>query len=461
MDKGLIRLVERYKDYWKYKIHYNLDTEDYVVKSSILYKVLNTLTYEEFMKIFWINKYCVTQLNDDNMRMIMNMATQKEIMKILKVFRRYIGYLNKPNMRQYRSSLMKAAWMIEEVNVSEIPRKLMIEMVHRSCRELHNGFNIFNYMKTIPLYVENYVIEKGLITNIYRFTIENQKRATTKDFRYLVYYYDYDENDDDDDDDDDDDHLKSSKNPRLKRIEELLEYAIENGEKDLIKKLCTEDICNSRGGREYMAGHFFNPLIFNNRNNFSQQVIMKCVTAYPNSLFYFNTGVNRKTREREYDQKLVDYAIELDGRVIRFVTENPSYEMCERAIKSNPESIVDIGNKEKYQERSRKINQQYQKEWKFLRNLAIELDPELIERRPILRSKETVELAKLYMRRRYMNKMFDLCVSLHELDLPDEILYEIFYSLYPDHTLILFELWNVTRIVKKQELRLHKFMHNQ
>jgi hypothetical protein len=454
MDKGLIRLVERYKDYWKYKIHYGRDAEDYVVKSSVLYKVLNTLTYEEFMKIFWINKYCITQLSDDNMRMIMNMATHKEIMKILKVFRRYIGYLNKPNMRQYRSSLMKAAWMIEEVNVSEIPRKLMIEMVHRSIRETH-GFNILNYMKTIPLYVENYVIEKGMMMNIYNFTIENQKRAVAKDFRYLVYYVDYGY----DEEDDDDDHLKSSKNPRLKRIEELLEYAIENGEKDLIKKLCTEDICNRRSIPEYRAGYFFSN--FNNSGEFSQQVIMKCVTAYPHSLFYFNTGVNRKTREREYDQKLVDYAIELDGRVISFVTENPSYEMCEKAIKSNPESIVDIGNKEKYLERSRKINQRYQKEWKFLKNLAIELDPELIERRPILRSKETVELAKLYMRRRYMNKMFDLCVSLHELDLPDEILYEIFYSLYPDHTLILFELWNVTRIVKKQELRLHKFMHDQ
>ncbi|MEX0596319.1 MAG: hypothetical protein WD512_07445, partial [Candidatus Paceibacterota bacterium] len=108
MDKELIRLANRYKDYFKYRIHYSFDHQDYVDKNSILYKVLNTLTYEEFMKIFWINKYCIIQLTDDNMRMIMNMATHKEIMKILKVFSRYIKYLNKPNMRQYRSSLMKA-----------------------------------------------------------------------------------------------------------------------------------------------------------------------------------------------------------------------------------------------------------------------------------------------------------------------------------------------------------------
>ncbi|MEX0596643.1 MAG: hypothetical protein WD512_09090, partial [Candidatus Paceibacterota bacterium] len=241
--------------------------------------------------------------------------------------------------------------------------------------------------------------------------------------------------------------------------------AIENGGKDLVKKLCTEDILNARGNREHMAGKFFHTSRFYNnydkRSNFSQELIMKCIAAYPSSLFYFNTGVNRKTYECEYDEKLVDYAIELDGTVIKFAMENPSYEMCERAIKSKPESIVHIAQKLKYQERSRKITQQYQKEWKYLRNLAIELEPELVERIPILRSKETLELAKIYTRRRYMNKMFDLCVSLHELDMPDPILYLIFDNLYQEHQLIEFELWNVSRLVKKQELRLHKFMQIQ
>jgi hypothetical protein len=283
-------------------------------------------------------------------------------------------------------------------------------------------------------YVEEHIIEKGILVDISEFRFENQVRAIEKDYRYLL-------------------QIKHKYNYMLhEKVKKLLEYAIDNDNK-IIEKLCAHKT-DKTDNYSIIRGEYDIRAIFSTIKS-SKMYVKKCIERYPKSVKYLIESLQpyyTMWRQDKYEIELLEYAIELDGSCIQYHND-PSYELCKKAVRSNPKAILQICHKGKYIN-NKKAN--IKTELKTLKNLAIELDPFLIEY-PEMRSHDRKIMAESYKRRYWLDKMFDLCVSLHELDLPDEIVYEIYDSLYPNHTLILFELWNVTRIVKKQELRLSKF----
>lgn len=419
MDKVLIKLVRRYDNYHKYQVYFEVDEDE----NSLLYRIMNTLTYEEFMQYYWINKYCFLAQREENKRKIMNMATHKEVMNILKICPSLIRYKDKPNKRQVHYALSRNAMTASYIKPEDMPPQSIIGAYMRSQKN-RSIWNPLTSMKQAPIWVENYIIDKGIIDNITRYTIENQKRAVAKDFRYLLDF---------------DAHYDGTH----ERLEELLEYAIEHGQ-NIIKSLCEESVLYFR------PGHFFRT-----NKRFSQGLLKKCVERYPMSINYFYRKVvskNLNSNEYDYDYELIEYAIGLDGRAIECVS-NPSYELCQKAIQSNPQSIINICQKKKYT--NKKLSIQDQKELKFLKHLALELCPELVQY-PLIRSKETIQLSLLFIHRRSLQKMLDLCIILHQLELPDLLLYEIFDHLHPEHNIPQIELWHVTRIAKGQELRIKR-----
>jgi hypothetical protein len=295
--------------------------------------------------------------------------------------------------------------------------------------------------KIVSSYVEKDIIKKERVVKILEFMSsrfqsrfdKNELSMTEKDHRYLsqihpIYSCMLDE-----------------------KVKKLLEYAIDNDNK-IIEKLCAHEVIDGYSvTKEYDIRNMFSII-----KKYSKTYVKKCIERYPKSVKYLIDielrPITRVLGLDKYEIELLEYAIELDGSCIQYHND-PSYELCKKAVRSNPKAILQICHKGKYINNK---NANIKTELKTLKNLAIELDPFLIEY-PEMRSRDRKIMAESYKRRYWLDKMFDLCVSLHELDLPDEIVYEIYDSLYPNHTLILFELWNVTRIVKKQELRLSKF----
>lgn len=412
MDKSIIKLVRNYEGYYKHRVHWDIESD----KDGILGKVMNTLTYEEFMPYFWINKYIITTLTEKRIRVIMNAATHKERMEMLRISAWYIEYLDRPNYRQLKYGLSRHWDNISGVNPALVPDKLLIHLFESTKNQGY--LNPIYYIKTIPTAVENYIIDKDREVDIYRFSFESQKKAVVKDYKYLVWCCDMLLDED------------------VNRFEELLNHAIENGV-DVVERLC-EHVPLYGPGK-----------VFRQHQLFSRDLIRKCIRSYPKSVEYFQRVLSGR---RIIDNELLIDAIRLDGRAIKHADEFPSYELCLMALKSNPKSIKHIANKEKYWPKSLKNTPSYNKELRVLKSLAIELDPDLVEL-PIMQTKEMIGWATVCIRKRWLNYMMTMCLGLYELCLPDLILFLIFDELY-EHNLIDHDLWNITRIVKKQGIKL-------
>jgi hypothetical protein len=405
MDKSIIKLVRNYEGYYKHRVHWDMESD----KNGILGKVMNTLTYEEFMPYFWMNKYIIITLTEIRMRVIMNAATHREKMKMLGVAAWYIEYLDRPNYKQLKFALSRHWDNISGVNPAHVPDKLLIHLFEAT---KHQGYlNPIYYIKPIPTTVENYIIDKDRDVDIYRFSFESQKKAVTKNHKYLILCCDMllDEN--------------------AARFEELLNYAIDHGV-DTVKKLCEHFPMYGLGK------------VFRLHRLFSRDLIKKCICSYPKCVGHF----------RKDNDLLID-AIRMDGRAIKHSDEFPSYDLCLIAIRSNPKAIKHIIKKEKYWPKSRAKNPEYTKELHVLKHLAIELDPDLVYL-PDMQTKELKVWSSQCKKRRRLNLMMTLCFSLHELCLPDLILFCIFDHWCENHGLIDHDLWNITRIVKRQEIKI-------
>jgi hypothetical protein len=171
--------------------------------------------------------------------------------------------------------------------------------------------------------------------------------------------------------------------------------------------------------------------------------VEKYITAHPHSVKYFLNG------DISMIQQWITLSVSLDPTTIVYIRHSSpiqkiiTAEFCLKAIKRNPSIILWVIKTGKFRGTA---------ELKLMMATAVERDPDLISD-PSLQNKHNFAIAALSKKRRYLHYMFDLCVALHDLNLPDVLLYHIFDELH-DQALRDIDKWHITRIVKKQPLRL-------
>jgi len=425
MDKSILKLIRDIKAV--------LSNNTSFRENSLLGKILNCLTYEEFMSYYWFNKLCILLLDERNIKKIINQATAREVYNMLKFRPWFIEFLNNPSRKQIRYALRRDVRIIPNLKAKHVPASLVIELFERSIRL--NYINPLNYMKNIPVEVQNHIIRKKHLIDISRFTDENKIKAVVSDFRYLVLY----------DPDTENEYVSGNHAERLfytfknyEKTERLLNIMIDI-DPIAVEKLCTEHVPLHGIG-----------LLFRGNTRFSDRIRLKCVNAYPSAIEYLNHRYIAETDEYELDIDLIEHAVKLDGETIRFCTD-PSYELCEMAVRSTPRSILWILKMQQYSTKNIQKNPNRKNELAFLKILAIQLNPDLVHI-PLLSTKKTRQFAELCKRRKQLNLMLNLCLPFHELNLPDTIMYLIFDYLH-DHDLTQHDMWNVTRIPKKQGVK--------
>lgn len=329
--------------------------------------------------------------------------TRRQQMTLLRLEPLTILLFPKPTRRQICYAAVRSCGIYRHFDVSGY-QSLMKKKLELFMKDKRNHLNPLHCISPPPKYLQEHVVKRKHMIDISTFSKEMLSIAFAADYRYFAHF--------------------NITPDTLKLYNKMFDYHLD---KDplLLEKL-------------FMYNDFsWNMLI-------KLRPVEKYITAYPLCVKYFlcsNTSTN---------QQMLTLSTRLDPTTIVFANDSTTgtkfitAEHCYRAVKQDPSIILWVIKTGKFRNTA---------ELKLMMKIAVELDPELVVSNPSLHSKTNFAIANLSRRRKYLRSMFDLCVALFELDIPDPPLFLIFDELY-DYNLRDIDKWHITRIVKRQPLKI-------